>query len=384
MVKYLFILGLITIAPRVLADEICPAAPLPSNQLAEIEKILSPLKQRQIKYGNNCAKEFGTDFEQLVNESINDGLKCLNGLNTQSSKDISKKLENLFQDRTNIIECKNLGTKDSTITAESSVDDHQNRPEEKLFHPYLILNADKLKGDDPASKEFLKSTIFHESIHNMSYAHGDGPEIAYTCEACCFNTGSPETRDLACRACGASLGDALNTKYIHAILPWAQATKSTYRLALDDLTYKGLIQEPGSKDYLEALIQIHPFAGEDIINKVMARNLVKNQILNSDKAIEISKLPIEAPAELIQLAEKIVAVRMALLVEGNASKAFDLAKRIDLSHYQALGKKYQNDDFSNLYYGLNDDLSHIGKDIELQKKRAEEFEDFHFQFKIVN
>lgn len=357
------------------AQDICLSEKLPAY--SEMSQIKDNLRKFDIR--ESCSKSFGPEFKSLVNNSLTKGIACLRKLKLTGSDRIALGLEELMLSKTNIIQCSNDGKESTTGIAEASLNAESNKPDESLFHPFLSLNADAFNLKDPVSKNHLEGTIFHEMIHNMSWGHGGGPEISYTCEACCFDEPSSE-KDLACQACGTDYKNGVDGKYVMAIMPWARATYSMYRIFLDKNITDGLLNNPGDPDYLEGLIQLDDKQGVTPDNILTARMLIKEKLLISPEAKKIASMKL--PSDILpfnQMIEVMAGAKVELFGKGNAEKAAAVYAQLDTKKLKPFLAEKTTFQSGKLYFSLLDGIQITLKQLEKENKNTDALRKVYLQ-----
>lgn len=213
-------------------DEILKAPNLHSKQgFAYIAKGVSAHE--------SCFRNMGKDyFDKQVKAALKQGLSCLQNVAQNSAQNSAQsgpqkkdaKVFTLIDRFTKHFEDSGEGAK---ITCDESAGawEHVNAyashsPQEEAFgkhqlrHPYILLNpkfkkgfGSLSKGDESFEEREFQGIVFHELIHNMGFSHGEGQDLAYACEACCFG----ESGASACRLCEGGFKGARDPEYVYEL-----------------------------------------------------------------------------------------------------------------------------------------------------------------------
>ena len=74
----------------------------------------------------------------------------------------------------------------------------------EIHHPFITVSPEIENGlfgfNMKLNENELTGIIFHELIHNYGFLHGDGIDLSYACETCCFE-GNMKAKEVACRVC---------------------------------------------------------------------------------------------------------------------------------------------------------------------------------------
>lgn len=188
------------------------------------------------KVDQACYSKWGNDFNKILKDSVQGGLKCLSDLDKKVSdgKTVSGALRNAYG-LTQIMEndgislmCSESDYDWSGTAGHASVTSMEKikGPDGKdLPHPFLSINPNDPKTKAPTdARELLefKKTIFHETLHNLGYRHNEDMEYSYTCETCCFGEESKEVKDNACKLCTGNYKNINDITYIQDFLEFSQ------------------------------------------------------------------------------------------------------------------------------------------------------------------
>lgn len=180
----------------------------------------------------SCLERWGhPQFVNVLQKSIEDGLKCLGTLANKPPQPLNGaamnivKLNHLFQGTKVSVNCQHKMPFDSDAIAQASVAPGDRFPGTSLEHPYVVLApSTPARSGAPSAAELreLRVTLFHEQLHNLGIAHGEGIEYPYACEDCCM-VGSAG-KDAACRVCrGEYAGGANSEMYVIDLYNWGGA-----------------------------------------------------------------------------------------------------------------------------------------------------------------
>jgi hypothetical protein len=112
----------------------------------------------------------------------------------------------------------------------------------------LRLNAVAADGGNPPAGQPLPQSevgkvFFHEMLHTLGYIHGDTPEVAYSCETCCFGGYNSDM----CRLCAANPSRATTPRYYFDMVLRGEASEEgvgsgsgiAFRMLWDDRVRTG-------------------------------------------------------------------------------------------------------------------------------------------------
>jgi len=190
-----------------------------------------------IRIHKSCLEKFNNffnsdRFEELVEETLQTGLKCLEKQSLQyldsdkpaeifnTLNKVSVLLKNT--DRPVSIHCgveniKNVLSWRDNVSAMGTTNSFKFEGHD-LEHPAVIFNP-KLEVVGVAAYQLgthsydaleVKKTIFHELMHNAGYSHGVGFEPGYACEDCCYGSGSK----LSCKLCAGNYNTTNDPDYL--------------------------------------------------------------------------------------------------------------------------------------------------------------------------
>lgn len=169
-----------------------------------------------VKVETSCRKLLeGKGVDEAIQGALKQGLQCLSNLNgTQSQKAILN-INALLLDR----------SKPPTLFC--SIDPSTGAGEASLppAPPIIYIDGKDYTKQDDIRK--FQTTYFHELLHNAGFGHGEGFEMSYTCEDCCFNTDqqSIKIREAACRACGTKSDDPTDDQYAKDLVAYYLLTQ---------------------------------------------------------------------------------------------------------------------------------------------------------------
>lgn len=196
-----------------------------------------------------CLQKWGNTFLNDVKDSLKTGLQCLDKLHKDSGKkNVTGALENSFllskmlkNERVSLI-CSEVKVYDWAGTAahaSTSVDLNSNLTKTRgINHPFISINPSYPKKEESLSSEIseVKSTIFHEQLHNLGYRHGDSVEFPYACSDCCFGD-DPEKKALGCNICLGDYKNPLDKKYIKDLLSWGDKAGNSSLIVNQSIRY---------------------------------------------------------------------------------------------------------------------------------------------------
>lgn len=109
----------------------------------------------------------------------------------------------------------------NVVAHASSTPEHKIWGRDDIKSPYISLNPEIKTSfigaliNTSMSKRELSGVLFHEMIHNLGYRHSYDIELAYGCEACCFQTKKGDRGDaLACKICRGGYTSTKDSKYL--------------------------------------------------------------------------------------------------------------------------------------------------------------------------
>lgn len=212
-----------------ISGDISPLKPDLRSQ--EVKALFLPLQPLQdgpygyllTSYGVEIHKDcygtpWGAELERILASSLRQGLICLSKQGSPSCEAMARKIVALLADRKNPVKlhCLKSNVEDlSTLHGSMAMATHP----QSAGYPGVTISY----GLSGFQEEFLKEALFHEFMHLVTHAHGQGIEFAYTCEACCFWNTSWAIRKQACEFCQGKYQDPKIPEYNRAIVEWAFA-----------------------------------------------------------------------------------------------------------------------------------------------------------------
>tara|TARA_B110001454_G_C12723280_1_gene436275 strand:- start:31555 stop:33252 length:1698 start_codon:yes stop_codon:yes gene_type:complete len=192
------------------------------------------LQNKNFQISDSCFSSIGAErVVRLMEESMNQGLKCLKKLGTPKADEHYKNLLKLLSNKTNIAklrcdiddERKKKNFNDNTYAAATLVGD--NDYPTVFMNPNDIRNGKFLHTDDQ-----LKFIFFHEFMHTIAHGHSHNfynyrdvkVDYAATCDVCCFgpqitahveSSFSEESKRSFCKICRGDF-DTDRIAYFHA------------------------------------------------------------------------------------------------------------------------------------------------------------------------
>lgn len=182
----------------------------------------------------SCVKQFGKKgFKKILRDANKKGYSCLSKLATESVN--SKKQTELF----NLLNRMDSAIKSNTWNVKILCNDKEafkkneksRKPDTLAFatsrdvtykghkHPLISISPHLKTGFfGNISRDEMTTVLFHEMIHNFGYSHGDGTDMAYGCEVCCFpGEFSKKAQQSACNVCKGEYSDNLSPDYMKDI-----------------------------------------------------------------------------------------------------------------------------------------------------------------------
>ncbi len=202
-----------------------------------------------------CLERWGKGFSGVLKDAMNTGFQCLKKLSEANKKNGIKpdgagtnltNLNFLLEKKRVTIACnqKDYKSWDGTA-AHASVSDADKIASLGINHPYMSINPGHPKKAGAGTKEEvaeLKKTLFHEQLHNLGIKHGEGIEISYTCETCCFDIdtegksasdieAAKKQKEVSCKICGGGYSGASDKNYITDYMEWGKLAYETDRVS---------------------------------------------------------------------------------------------------------------------------------------------------------
>ena len=145
---------------------------------------------------SDCAKQLGEGANEFVRQTLKEGASCLEGLAGTGARTNLVKLSDLLANKDAPLK---IRCSDDAKLAETELGHATARRADPSF-PTVHINTRALAGAEPDAtvKNLLasnnaektndaKSTLFHEAMHTLEYAHdGNSIEYPYACSDCCF------------------------------------------------------------------------------------------------------------------------------------------------------------------------------------------------------
>ncbi|MCK5882372.1 MAG: hypothetical protein KAG61_01685 [Bacteriovoracaceae bacterium] len=213
------------------------------DKLSELAQSLSDnvngqfFSKSKILVDIKCAGKYGEkDFVKTIDNSIEQGIRCLNKLGTSRSRDHGAKIRKYKTRRNNPLKitCSDESTNWSTLQANAfaSVAEGDTLKASKnqiLKHPYISLDPTQNWSLD---LQKLKKTFFHEIMHTLGYKHGRDVEYSFACADCCISPEKGEAvyysasksyedrRVKACKICKGDYSGISDRQYIEDMIDW--------------------------------------------------------------------------------------------------------------------------------------------------------------------
>ena len=202
-----------------------------------------------------CLERWGKGFTGLLKEAMNTGFQCLKKLSDGNKKNAVKpdgagtnltNLNFLLEKKRVTVACNQKDYKGWEGTAaHASISDADKIESLGIKHPYMSINPSHPKKAGAATKEEaaeLKKTLFHEQLHNLGIKHGEGIEISYTCETCCFEIdtegksasdieAAKKQKEVSCKICSGGYAGVSDKKYIEDFMEWGKLAYETDRVS---------------------------------------------------------------------------------------------------------------------------------------------------------
>lgn len=187
------------------------------------------------KVDGECYNRWGNDFNKILKEVALESLQCLVDLDKKgkTNKNTTGAIRNAFgltqimkNDGISLV-CSETNEYDwSAATAHASTVNGQILKSMNITHPFISLNPalpENVLGNQKKEIAKLKSTIFHESLHNLGFLHEDNLEFSYTCGLCCFDKESDaKVQEKACKVCTGNYKNETDLDYIKDFVEFSQ------------------------------------------------------------------------------------------------------------------------------------------------------------------
>ncbi len=143
-------------------------------------------------------------FAEILQESLVTGTACLYKLKGRGSNENLRRLAEMIRnlDSPPRITISEMETANGLGSDSVDVD---------YEHPILRLSPELLS---EKAEDRLKSTLFHELMHNLGYRHTKDIEYPYGCQACCFPEKEQTFTKLACRICAGNYTSVHDPKHL--------------------------------------------------------------------------------------------------------------------------------------------------------------------------
>lgn len=299
----------------------------------------------------SCSQEFGESrFQDILADTHIKGLACLRDLAKEEIKSPNQiELFNLL----NIMDSSRR-SKDWKVTVtcgEDSLFEGENvdvlalasiapSDQQKIKHPFVAFNPKLV--NKKVNRNKISSILFHETLHNYGYSHGEGIDLAYGCEVCCFNKQfSKEAKVYACNICKGNYETQLDKNYLLDISLLRYHTGIAAGKELVQENYKKL---NNSKELKIALItrlkSIHPevlyalFKENDKMIKSVNQDLYKE--LRTLKYVKMNNNTVTKNAKITSEIIK------SIFLDKDVSTTKDLLSRIETGKLIKINDKYSS------------------------------------------
>ena len=189
----------------------------------------------------SCYKKFDEKkFNRLSSNAVSRGMSCLSEVARQKISasnrvEVFNLLDQFKAHYENAAQTTQMACGDKSLDWSTGAVAYGSRAgksygEHKLDHPFVILSPNYKssfwggikESDSSVEEHYLEGIIFHEMIHNMGYTHGDGFDMSYACESCCFGKKQFNKKDLsvnaeasACRLCAGDYVSEIDPNYLY-------------------------------------------------------------------------------------------------------------------------------------------------------------------------
>lgn len=258
-----------------------------------------------------CISRWGAGFIQVVEDTIEKGLACLDELQKKSSKIIGagrnlSALKQLLKEPNKVTlicdEKHGYDWSDTAAHASASIKDNINS-NKKIKHPFISLNPNHPSSKGEATEYEIREiqrTIFHEQLHNLGFLHEEDIEYSYTCEICCLGEGDDDIlKQDACKVCSGDYQNDVSYTYVEDFVKFSNSRKDYERGF--NAVMKYLKENPQDVKGIALLVKA---SSADIFNPV---------------GVELAKLILEKGKEKPDLLSKSIKVELtdALYYEGS-------------------------------------------------------------------
>jgi hypothetical protein len=201
-----------------------------NNTISDINEFVSKFDASLSKANNDfhivenyevhksCVKQFGKKgFKRILQDANQKGYSCLSKLAKESVNSKNQiELFNLLNKMDSALKSNTWNVKIICNDKESFKKDQNSRKSDALAqatytdttykgykHPLISISPHLKTGFfGNISKDEMTTVLFHEMLHNYGYTHGDGMDLAYGCEVCCFpGEFSKKAQKSACNVC---------------------------------------------------------------------------------------------------------------------------------------------------------------------------------------
>lgn len=354
--------------------------------IASVEKLVSNFNPVLTKVDNgftsivpgvriheSCFDNFSKkSFTQMTTNALEIGLSCLKDLaKSKPDEAIKSELSSLLQffdiqlsgknkDVQILCHEKKYDWSDSTIAHASTDRTHPSGLPE-IDHPFVSINP-KIKTsifgaiiNGPNSKKEMEGIIFHEMIHNFGYTHGNGIEITYGCETCCFSDKKDAT-EYACNLCKGNYISDQDPKYLRDLALYSKYAS----FAVGEIfLFRNILNIKNSQENTDSIFTLLAPRGlgvqKALLEELQNRNM---KVSNSDdfkEDINEASRFYERNAFLAGQNRIFVRAILDLYIDKDISKASEHLKEINSKQILSLENSHDRSAFeaAKLSRGLN-------------------------------
>lgn len=255
-----------------------------------------------VEIHKSCLENFGEqNFGKIVRNAFDKGMSCLSEI-AANNKEMGNKGE--IRNIINLLNIQMSGkVKPTSIichdknydwdrtyarasTGKTSLKDLG------ITSPFISINPEMKSGmfgsikNGPPRDEF-EGVVFHEFLHNLGYRHGQGVDVAYGCEVCCFSD-NKAAKVAACNMCigGYDPKNAIDSNHLRDM---AIVSKETGLITSEIYIYNNIKQIPINQENIDSIFIGLATRGEGVQQEFM-KQVAKRGYSITNKGNRLKKL----------------------------------------------------------------------------------------------